>query len=70
MKLGNFNEDQRATIGALLYEATLQEREACAKIADAFAEVSARMNGGIADTAAVCGERIAEAIRAQNNPTS
>jgi hypothetical protein len=45
------------------------ERERCAKIAEACAEVSARMGGGIVDAAAVCGERIAAAIRDQSNPT-
>jgi hypothetical protein len=37
MKLADFTEAQRAFIGGLCFEATTQEREACAKIAAEYA---------------------------------
>lgn len=47
-----------------LDRATFNEREACAKIADAFAEVAARVDGGIAKSdAAAAATNIASAIR-------
>lgn len=40
------------------------EREACAKVADDFSEVTARIDGGLAKSTAAAGMRnIAEAIR-------
>lgn len=37
MKLADFTDEQRAFIGGLMFEATMLERDRCAKLADDYA---------------------------------